>query len=316
MKITVILCTYNRCSQLANVLECINDQRLPESVRWEILVVDNNSRDETRKVVESFLDRHPGRFRYLFEAQQGKSYALNAGIREASGDILAFIDDDVIVEPMWLQNLTAALNTDGWVGTGGRILPERAFSLPAWLSLDGEQANGPLVIFNLGDAACELETAPFGTNMAFQKKMFEKYGGFRADLGPCPGTEIRGEDSEFGNRLLSKGERLRYEPSAIVYHSVPKERIRRKYFLAWWYDKGRAEVREFGMFPFSTRQAVRGIPLCLFPRLAVWALRWMINIQPARRFSCKMNVWNLAGKIVEFHRAAKARKSVGGNAAL
>ena len=67
-----------------------------------MLVVDNNSSDQTREVVEEFADRYPGRFRYLFEPQPGKSYALNSGIREARGTVLAFIDDDVTVEPSWL----------------------------------------------------------------------------------------------------------------------------------------------------------------------------------------------------------------------
>ena len=72
--------------------------------------------------------------------------------------------------------------------------------------------------------------------------MFEKYGGFRTDLGPRPGSEIRSEDTEFGWRLLAAGERLRYEPSAVVYHSVSGESASDKqYFLAWWFDKARAE---------------------------------------------------------------------------
>lgn len=110
MNITVILCTYNRCESLAKALESAAALRLPESVEWEVLVVDNNSTDQTREVVEAFCRRHTGRFRYLFERQQGKSYALNAGIREAGGNVLAFTDEDVTVEPPWLKNLTAALH--------------------------------------------------------------------------------------------------------------------------------------------------------------------------------------------------------------
>src|ERR1700681_3481669 len=109
MKITVILCTYNLWGSFAKALESVAEQTFSKSVEWEVLVVDNNSRDQTREVVEEFNRRHPGRFRYLLEKRSGKSYALNAGISEARGDILAFMDDDVTVEPTWLQNLTAAL---------------------------------------------------------------------------------------------------------------------------------------------------------------------------------------------------------------
>ena len=137
MNITVILCTYNRCQSLAKALASAAALRVPESVEWEVLVVDNNSNDQTREVVREFANRYPGRFRYLFEPQPGKSYALNSGIREARGTVLAFMDDDVTVEPSWLTNLTATLHSGEWAGAGGRILPEKNFSPPRWLSLTG-----------------------------------------------------------------------------------------------------------------------------------------------------------------------------------
>ena len=102
-------------------------------------MVDNNSCDQTRAVVEEFCHRHPGHFRYVFESQLGKSDALNSGIREAKEDILAFMDDDVAVESTWLQNLTTNLHNDTWAGRRGErtLLAERFAS-----ALDG--APGPL----------------------------------------------------------------------------------------------------------------------------------------------------------------------------
>jgi len=108
MKISVIVCTYNRCQSLAKALESVAQSQLPENVRWEVLVVDNNSKDGTRAVVDDFSRRYPGRFRYAFEERQGKSFALNTGIELVAGDINAFVDDDVVVEPSWLARLTAA----------------------------------------------------------------------------------------------------------------------------------------------------------------------------------------------------------------
>ena len=112
MKVTVVLCTYNRCESLATALDSVSVSQVPPSIPWEVLVIDNNSRDRTRDVVEDFARRYPGRFRYLFESQQGKSFALNRGIREASGDVLAFMDDDVTVDPSWLRKLTVPLESD------------------------------------------------------------------------------------------------------------------------------------------------------------------------------------------------------------
>ena len=121
MDITIVLCTYNRCGFLATALSSAVASVLPESVEWEILVVDNNSKDATREVVEGFYKQYPSRIRYLFEPKQGKSNALNTGIREARGNILAFMDDDVRVETDWLQKLTAPLQDPQWAGAGGRV---------------------------------------------------------------------------------------------------------------------------------------------------------------------------------------------------
>jgi glucosyl-dolichyl phosphate glucuronosyltransferase len=308
MKITVILCTYNRCESLAKALNSVAAQTLPESVDWEVLVVDNNSNDRTREVAEDFSSRYPGRFRYLFEPQPGKSYALNAGIREARADILAFLDDDVTVEPTWLQNLTVALYNGEWAGAGGRIVPGWSRPVPRWLSPGAWYALGPLVQFDLGNVAGELSEPPFGTNMAFRREMFEKYGGFLVELGPRPGSEIRNEDSEFGGRLLAAGERLRYEPSAVVYHPVQDNRIEKTYFLAWWFHKGEANIRQFGIRP-GTKYFAAGVPLYLFRNLAVWALKWLVAINPSRRFSNKLSVWTKAGEILECYRKSiEARK--------
>jgi len=228
MKITAIVCTYNRCQSLARVLDSLAVSILSETIEWEVLVVNNNSSDETEAVVEGFSRRYPERFRHLFEPQQGKSYALNAGIREARGNILAFVDDDVTVEPLWLQNLTSALYDSQWAGCGGRILPARGFVPPRWLALNGpcNLVGALCAYFDPGDVSGELKDPPFGANMAFRKEMFARYGPFRTDLGPFPNNKIGFEDTEFGRRLMAGGERLRYIPTAVVYHEVPEYRVR------------------------------------------------------------------------------------------
>ncbi len=299
MNITVILCTYNRCSRLARSLESTMALELPPSIEWEILVVDNNSTDQTRKVVEDYMQRSPRRFRYLFEPKQGKSHALNSGIRAAHGELLAFMDDDVTVEPTWLQNLTAGLHDGESAGAGGRILPGWMGAVPHWLPIAGPYAAGPLVLFDQGPVAKRLMEPPFGTNMAFHRGVFEKYGGFRTDLGPCPGTEVRNEDTAFGRQLLAGGEKLRYEPSAVVFHAVPTNRLQKKYFLDWWFDKARGDIREAGK-PSAAVWCVAGVPLSAFRRLVVWTLRWMIAFGARPRFECKLKVWLNAGVIAEY----------------
>lgn len=305
MNVTIILCTYNRCQSLGKALRSVAGSAVPKSIEWEVLVVDNNSTDQTREVVKDYCRRQPEKFRYLFEPQPGKSHALKTGIESARGDILAFMDDDVTVEQTWLQNLTAPLLTGEWVGAGGRILPDRTFLPPRWFPLHDRYALAPLALFDLGPQAGTLREPPFGTNMAFQKRIFEKYDGFRTDLGPRPGSEIRSEDTEFGHRLLAAGERLRYEPSAVVYHSVSGTRIQKEYLLAWWFDKARADIRQFGI-PSGTRWFIAGIPLYLFRRLAAWILRWIIALEPSERFSNKLKTWTVAGQIRECYRQPRS----------
>jgi glycosyltransferase involved in cell wall biosynthesis len=259
--------------------------------------VDNNSHDQTREVAEDFCRRHPGRFRYLFEPRPGKSNALNAGVRESRGDVLVFTDDDVTFEPTWLQNLTASLHDNAWSGAGGRTVLQWPASVPGWLATEGPYARHGFGGFDQGREPKQLVGPPFGANMAFRRSMFEKYGGFRTDLGPSPNREIPvpGEDTEFGRRLISAGERLRYEPFAVLYHPVPENELNKEHFLEWWFDNGRAWVRQFQLQP--------SYEVC---SLMMWSLRWMAAFEPRVRFYRKLVVWEKAGRLLEFYRQATA----------
>lgn len=308
MKITVIVCTCNRSGSLGKTLDNLVVSKLPESVHWEVLVVDNNSTDHTREVAEGFCRRFPGLFRYTFEPQPGKSFALNRGIREAFGDVLAFLDDDVTVDQTWLQNLTAPLGNGKWSGTGGRTLLAQAFSPPRWMKLEEPYNMGGVLagMFDLGEQPCELDRAPYGSNMAFRKEMFEKYGLFRTDLGPSPNRDIprANEDTEFGRRLMAGGERLHYVPSAVVYHPVLKERIEKSYFLAWYFDCGRAMVHEWPQGPDVLGISRRWFTFfkLIGTSFPTRVLLWTVTLNPHQRFFRKCWLWRTAGQIVEIYR--------------
>lgn len=316
MRVSVIVCTYNRCHSLAEALESVATSMNGCAADWEVVVVDNNSSDQTPDVVRSACQRYPGRFRYVFESTSGKSYALNTGIAEAYGDVLVFVDDDVTVGPDWLRNLTAPLVDGKWAGVGGRVLRKWNCSPPAWLCFEGryERTTWPLVIFDLGQEACELSASPCGTNVAYRKEVFTKHGGYRTDLGP-QGDEIRDpatmksaaqriprgyEDYEFARRLMTAGEMLRYEPSAVVHHPVMLNRLNQEYFLAWWFDAGRGSVRAaiakppaLGI-PRRYIRIARSIAL-LLASMAGLAFAW----KEYRRFYYKARVWEMSGAIRE-----------------
>jgi glycosyltransferase involved in cell wall biosynthesis len=302
MKISVILCTYNRCQSLQLALESLASSQMPESTEWEVLVIDNNSKDDTRKVVEAFSASNGRRFKYIFEPQQGKSFALNRGIREASGEILAFVDDDITAEPTWLMELTKPLSNPEWVGTGGRVYLPKNFVAPSWMAVEGHHSLvSILALFDLGAEAHLLKISPLGNNMAFRRQIFEQYGGFRTDLGPMPGSEIRYEDTEFATRVMSGGGRILYVPTAIVRHAIDPRRLSKKYFLAYHFDYGRALIREKGK-----RAAVGVVPrsfisllnrvLHILPKRA-WA--WIRETEMQKRFFNKCRVWTTIGEISE-----------------
>ncbi len=307
MKITVILCTYNRCASLRIALESVARSVVPAPIEWDLLLVDNNSSDQTSAVFEEFNAKYPGRFRYLFEPKPGKSNALNSAIEATGADVLAFMDDDVLVDPTWLANLTSVLNDSPYAGVGGRIVPQWKTARPRWLPVKEKYGLAPLVMFDLGDEAGPLVEPPFGTNMAFRRSVFDHYARFRTDLGPRPGSEIRSEDTEFGQRLLNAGERLYYQPSAVVYHEVAEKRLKKEFFLKWSFDKARADIREFGAQK-GTKWFIAGVPLYLFRRLAAWAVRWMASINPADRFARKLKIWSTAGAIRECYRSSNERR--------
>lgn len=187
-------------------------------------------------------------------------------------------------------------------------MPEAVYfpSGPARPHLGSRRKDGtgraPLGIFDLGLEARPLTDAPFGSNMAFHRRVFEKYGSFRTDLGPGLNNKVRNnEDTELGRRLLAAGERFKYVPAAVVYHQVQQNSLQRDYFLTWWFNKGRADIRETGVSA-DAKWSARGIPLHLFRTLAVATLRWMITLKPSERFSYRLTVWLVAGTIVESYR--------------
>jgi len=296
---TVIIATYNRARTLRTTLESLERQIVPAGFDWELLVVDNNSSDDTLDVVESFGAAMPGRIRYLFERQQGKSFALNTAIARARGEILAFTDDDVLLDPHWLASLVTRLREYGCACAGGRIFPAWAQKKPDWLETEGPYRLGSVVVsMDLGEQPCWfVDTLPLGANMAITARALRHIGPFRTDLGPTAGSEIRGEDSDICRRLLAAAERILYVPDAIAFHPVDDRRLHRSYFERYYFDQGRAVTREEGI----PRAAVCyfGVPRYLIPQACMRLASWMLSTDVKRRFYHKLQFRYSLGRIVE-----------------
>jgi glycosyltransferase involved in cell wall biosynthesis len=278
------------------------------SSSWELVVVDNNSRDATRSVVEDFGRTSGVETRYVFESRQGLSHARNAGVKAVRGDIVAFTDDDVTVDVHWLQRLQEVFDQTDCLGVAGRILPTWSCPKPRWLEEDARYPlmAGVIMTFDLGDQRGDLASPPFGANMSFRRSAFERYGLFRTDLGRVGAQLLGSEDTEFGRRLLGGDEKLVYEPGAIIYHPVDPARVTKRYFRSWYYSYGRSLVRANGG-PHSSRN-VCGVPLFLVRKLAAnaWAITRASG--PRGHLYTQVQMCMTVGQIVEVYRKSHERR--------
>ncbi len=307
IKASVVLITYNRSESLDRTLATLAAADASDRFAWELIVVDNNSTDDTRGVVERFAAAHRFPVIYLFEPVQGQSFAKNAGIEKARGEFVVFTDDDVAVEPAWLVRLVERLESSGCAGAGGRILPAWNCPRPDWYTSSGPfRLQGVLVEFDRGDEAKRLTAAPFGANMAFRREVFARHGTFRTDLGRRGGNLLGGEDSEFCSRLIKAGESMIYAPDAVVYHPVQPERVTKSYFQEWYFQFGRASMRIEGVAEGTV--CYWGVPRYLVRQWLANVARWLFVAGSARRFYYKLQACANAGTMVEAwqkHRALR-----------
>ena len=309
MDFSIVLCTYNRSGNLRRVLKDLEDLAVPQGVSHEIIVVDNNSSDDTKSVVEATIRGQPEVFRYARESRQGKAFALNTGIGLSRGDILIFTDDDVQIDRLWLAEIMRSFESYPCMGIGGRIIAVWNSPKPEWFEEGGRYQLIPAVVveFDLGDQPSEMRTGAWGANMAFRRAAFKKYGLFREDLGRNPANLIGGEDTEFCERLLRGGEQMMYIPSAIVYHPVDVKRTTRQYFQSWYFDNGRTLMRNNAAQNDTTRYF--GVPRRLFRTHASLCARWLCTLDAKRRFYYKLQLYQNAGAILESRRRfARSRR--------
>ena len=246
LAVSVIVATHNRAPQLRQTLEALIAQETPESLAWEILVVDNGSTDSTLEVFRTMAMLAPGRLRYVFEPRLGKSQALNAGLAVARGGVIALTDDDVSPAADWVATAATVLDTRDVDGAGGRILPRWEVEPPSWL-LGSQLLLDCLAIMDF-DKPAMLPISPgrhpqvWGANMVFRRQALAALGGFDTRLGPVGGRRFCEEDCDIVRRMLAAGRSVAYDPALTVFHRIPRARLKRAYFrrLMWDMGEGRA----------------------------------------------------------------------------
>jgi glycosyltransferase involved in cell wall biosynthesis len=286
MKYSVVIATYNRARDLRDTLASLAGLR-PDNA-WEAIVVDNNSPDDTCAVVEEAARTFPVDLRYLFEREQGRSPALNTGIRAARGEIIVTTDDDVRVPADWLDRAAAGLRALACDYVGGRVLPIWGAPPPPWLSTTGGKQWAVIALLDYGPEPIEFGArVPLGVNMAFTRAAFDRAGLLDPNTGRRAGTLLGQEVREWCIRARKVGVRGCYVPDMAVRHVIPAERLRKRYFRRWFYWRGisrallyeRAgldmEAPEQTTLDFSRVPHVLGVPRYLYRKAFGSAAGWL-----------------------------------------
>jgi hypothetical protein len=313
MHVTVAICTWNRAKLLDQTLSEMRKLRVPDGVTWEVLVVNNKCTDDTDAVLERHAPHLP--LRRLLEVRQGQSFARNCAVAAASGELIVWTDDDVLVESGWLAAYVsaAAVAPQDVAFFGGAVtpwfetppVPAMAAALPAVRSgFCGVTVPEELSI------AGESPVLPVGANCAMRRAAIVSLE-FNTELGAKGAEHVTGEEWQLMRRLLSMGYTGRWVPGAEVRHFVPAERLRLRSVFRFFHGLGAATIVTEGV-PVGRRLC--GVPL--------WMIRKVVQTTLSLPLAATMGRWesfyrafaqtgSLSGRIAECWRRRGAERPAG-----
>jgi GT2 family glycosyltransferase len=310
LRVTVAVITFNRSRFLRQTLAGLARQDYPSDC-WELLVIDNNSTDDTPAAVASFMASSPPPRRVL-EPRPGLDHGRNRAIAEARGDVIALVDDDILVEPDWLAQLVAPFSSQGShsIGVvGGEVVPVFPDGVPAWL----EGSHRPLG-FRPDAGPLPPGQAPMGANFAFPMWVFERFGNFDTDLDRQGSRLFGGGDSNMIRRLRSAGLEAWFVPGAKVLHQIPAGRLTLRYALRHAFDSARSRVvdrvrllRGAGRspLPFLASRAVSSALKLAWFLLESAACCAVFRGNPARR--ALVRAWRSCGYLYQIARSCAGK---------
>ena len=246
LDISVLIATYNRCESLRETLRgMVALQYRDFSV--EFVIIDNNSTDATRAVVESFSDRLS--VRYLFEPELGKNRALNKAIDEVElGRIVVFTDDDVTPHPDWLNGVVDACarypKCSVFAGKIDIAWPDAI--IPSWLQDEEVLQSWMLGRFDRGNEYCEVAQI-HGANFWIRRVLLEEGRRFDPSIGPCGYRFRRGSETSFMFQLMGDGFKIMYAPCAVVEHRIQRDLLCKARLRRRALDSGRGSAYIVGI---------------------------------------------------------------------
>ncbi|MBI3887090.1 MAG: glycosyltransferase [Opitutae bacterium] len=300
-KVTVAICTYNRARLLRQTLAGVARQDYPAD-RLEVLVIDNNSTDATPAVVAEFA-AGPHAPRHVLEQTQGLGHARNRGLAEATGEIVLFADDDILVEPDWVRQMAAPFVQDAArrVGcVGGEVVPVFPDGRPDWIA----EWHSPLA-FRTDAGPLGPRQMPMGANLAFARWVFARIGPFATDLGRQGGQLFSGEDGEIVCRVRDAGWEVWFAPAARVLHQMPASRTTFRYAARHAFDSARSRVLERAQQRRAagyllTRIFTNGLKAAGF---GAWALLCLVAFQPDAAKKALVRAWRAGGYLYQIPRS-------------
>ena len=227
--VTVCICTHNRSSLLTMVLDKMEIiSKTISGYCFDLLIVDNGSKDNTRDVAAHYVANNPEKFRYIFEEKLGLSNARNRGLKESASDVIVFIDDDAVPRDGWLEGLLEGFLAGENVGVvGGQVilaLPKQG--IPRWLKKPLYEYYSEKVIVKEGLADCaSIVDYPYGANISFRRKLAIEMGGFNARLGRIGNQMLSGEETQLCHEIKKNGYRILLNSKSMVDHHIPLKRI-------------------------------------------------------------------------------------------
>lgn len=294
MKLSAIIPTYERPDALRRCLETLQAQDLDAS-QLEVVVVDDGSRSDIGGVVAAVSAQGPIPMRYERQELAGLNSARNRGAAAASGEVLAFLDDDTLVSSGWARAFLSAFDGDRCAGAGGRVELSLAAPAPAWLA----EVRHYLAEYDLGSEARWLDVdkdrVPVGANCAVRRSDFNRVGGFLSGFDRIADSLISNGDTEFFCRLRAAGGTLRYEPEAHVIHCVPADRLTVRFFIRRHQAQG---VSDELLFKLQGGHATLGYRVFLVRELSRVGIRFCLDLFH-RRDTANARFWGSywAGRI-------------------
>jgi len=300
LDLSVIIATRNRSAILWETLNSLKhlDTR---GLRWELIVVDNGSTDDTAQILEQARSRLP--LAVFHEPRLGQNYARNKGLENARGELLIFSDDDILFPANWLQEYLETSRRWPECGIfGGPIEPVFPEGVPVWIR-EHPQAGFVFGRFNpnRSEGPFDNRTTPFGGNYAIRASILRGLQ-FDNTIGPRMGKNfVMGSETELLRRLLSQGVRVCYVPGAGVRHRIQENQTRLQWLLWRIFRAGRSEIR---LSPDKDTNSPRlfGAPRHLWRKLAEAWLRYALGwLRGGRvRFETGLDLYRIRGWIYEY----------------